>query len=236
MGGRVPYSRPCKWKQPCTPALVLFCLSSVRSCRLLVGFHLEAADRMLESAMLAEDALSDLARTRTIQLVGEINDSSATAIVAQLLFLQVDSTAPARIEIDSPGGNVSAGHAILDTIQFSRMPVETCVTGRADALAAIIASTGRRGKRSAYPEARLSLLGPWSNNRRPDKDELTLHRDALIRVVAKHSGQSVAQVAKDFAVGRTFTAAEAVEYGLIDHVLQGPGARRCADGPMGVAG
>ena len=173
---------------------------------------------------------SRLLMDRIVFLGAPINDEVASIIIAQLLFLQADN--PERdiyLYINSPGGIVSAGMAIYDTMQFLSAPVNTICMGMAASMAAFLLAAGRKGKRSALPHARIMIHQPSGGAQGSAADieiqakEILYLRGKLNELYAKHTGQTVEQIEKDMDRDRFMSAEEAKQYGLIDHVLA-PGA------------
>lgn len=165
--------------------------------------------------------MRDAPRKRTIVLGREVDDAEANRIVAQLLLLeQADPTADIHFHINSPGGLVNGGMAILDTMRLIRPDVVTWGAGLAAGLAQVLLSGGAPGKRYALPHARIQLRNPVAP---PHATEVQL--DVLARttaemriLIAEQTGRSVKQVAADSDAGRWFSAAEALDYGLIDAI------------------
>ena len=173
---------------------------------------------------------SRLLMDRIVFLGAPINAEVASIIIAQLLFLQADN--PERdiyLYINSPGGIVSAGMAIYDTMQFLSAPVNTICMGMAASMAAFLLAAGRKGKRSALPHARIMIHQPSGGAQGSAADieiqakEILYLRGKLNELYAKHTGQTVEQIEKDMDRDRFMSAEEAKQYGLIDHVLA-PGA------------
>ncbi len=175
------------------------------------------------------DIFSRLLMDRIVFLGTGIDDNVANIILAQLLFL--DAEDPERdifMYINSAGGNVYAGLAIYDTIQHLRAPVSTFCVGMAASMAAILLTAGAEGKRNALPNARIMIHQPSGGMSGTAADieiaaqEILHIRETLNGIVAKHTGRSTEQVAKDVDRDRFMSPEAAVEYGLIDRVLEGP--------------
>jgi ATP-dependent Clp protease protease subunit len=175
------------------------------------------------------DIFSRLLMDRIVFLGTGIDDTVANIILAQLLFL--DAEDPERdiyMYINSPGGSVYAGLAIYDTIQHLRAPVATYCVGIAASMGALLLAAGAEGKRNALPNARIMVHQPSSGAQGTAADieiaakEVLYSRQRLNEILAKHTGRSVEQVAEDVDRDRFMSAAEAVEYGLVDRVLEGP--------------
>ena len=175
------------------------------------------------------DIFSRLLMDRIVFLGNPIDDNVANIIIAQLLFL--DAEDPERdiyIYINSPGGSVHAGLAIYDTIQHLRAPVATYCVGMAASMGAVLMACGAKGKRNALPNSRLMIHQPSSGAQGTASDieiaakEILYTRERLNEILAKHTGQSVERIKEDVDRDRFMSPVEAVEYGLIDRVLEGP--------------
>ncbi len=175
------------------------------------------------------DIFSRLLMDRIIFLGCGIDDNVANIIVAQLLFL--DAEDPERdvyLYVNSPGGGVYAGLAIYDTIQHMRAPVATFAVGIAASMAAVLVAAGEKGKRGALPNARIMIHQPSGGSQGTASDieiaakEILYTRTRLNEILAKHTGQSLEQIQDDVDRDRFMSPEEAVEYGLIDRVLEGP--------------
>ena len=173
------------------------------------------------------DVYSRLLSDRIIYLGTEIDDDVANVIVAQLLYLESDN--PDReigLYINSPGGSMSAMTAIYDTMQFVRAPVATTCVGQAASAAAVILAAGAPGLRSLLPHTRVLLHQPASPGGQGTISDLSLQARELLRgrsemeeVLSKHTGQDVATLRTDTDRDKIFTAKQAVEYGLADHII-----------------
>ena len=175
------------------------------------------------------DIFSRLLMDRIVFLGSSIDDTVANIIVAQLLFL--DAEDPERdiyLYLNSPGGNVYAGLAIYDTIQHLRAPVSTYCVGMAASMAALLMAGGAKGKRNALPNSRLMIHQPSSGAQGTASDieiaanEILYTRERLNEILARHTGQPLERVKEDVDRDRFMSPEEAVEYGLIDRVLEGP--------------
>ena len=175
------------------------------------------------------DIFSRLLMDRIVFLGSGIDDNVANIMVAQLLFLDADD--PERdvhMYINSPGGSVYAGMAIYDTMQHMRAPVATYCVGMAASMGAVLLAAGTEGKRSALPNSRIMIHQPSSGTQGTAADieiaarEILDIRERLNRILARHTGQSVEQIAQDVDRDRFMSPQEATEYGLIDRVLEGP--------------
>ena len=175
------------------------------------------------------DIFSRLLMDRIIFLGSGIDDNVANMIVAQLLFL--DAEDPERdifMYINSPGGGVYSGMAIYDTMQHLRAPVSTFCVGMAASMGAVLLSAGAKGKRSALPNSRIMIHQPSGGSQGTAADieiaaqEILHIREKLNLLIAKHTGQPVETIQKDADRDRFMSPQEAVEYGLIDQVIEGP--------------
>ena len=173
------------------------------------------------------DIFSRLLMDRIVFLGAPINDDVSNIIIAQLLFLDADN--PERdiyLYINSPGGIVSSGMAIYDTLQFLRAPVNTICMGMAASMAAFLLAAGTKGKRSALPHARIMIHQPSGGTQGTAADieiqarEILYLRSQLNELYSKHTQKTVEQIEKDMDRDRFMSAEEAVEYGLIDKVIQ----------------
>jgi ATP-dependent Clp protease protease subunit len=173
------------------------------------------------------DIFSRLLMDRIVFLGAPINDDVANIIIAQLLFLEADN--PERdvyLYINSPGGIVSAGMAIYDTIQFMKAPVNTICMGMAASMGAFLLACGRKGKRSALPHARIMVHQPSGGAQGSAADieiqakEILYLRQQLNELFALHTGQAREVIERDIDRDRFMSADEAVTYGIIDKVIQ----------------
>ncbi len=174
------------------------------------------------------DIYSRLLKDRVVFIGGEVNDEMANLIVAQLLFLSNDdSHADINIYINSPGGSVSAGLAIYDTMQFIRPQVATYCVGMAASMGAVLLAGGEEGKRFTLPNSRVLihqplirgvLTGPASELDIEAKEIIRL-RKHLYEILAKHTGQTIEQIELDCDRNKWLSAPEAVEYGCVDKIL-----------------
>jgi ATP-dependent Clp protease protease subunit len=177
----------------------------------------------------AYDIYSLLLKSRIIFLGMPINDQVANLIVAQLLYLwNEDPEKPIRMYINCPGGVVYHGLAIYDTMQQVPAPVETYAIGVTASMGTVLLAAGTRGRRYALPNATVHMhpAGGSAQGYAPDVEiqykELKRVEDLIHTLLADHTGQSVEQIAADFDRDRFMTAQEAVEYGLVDQVLEVP--------------
>jgi ATP-dependent Clp protease, protease subunit len=189
----------------------------------LIPFVIEKSGRE-ERAM---DIYSRLLKDRIVFLGTAVNDEVANAIVAQLLFLQSeDAKAPVSIYINSPGGSVSAGLAIYDTMQFISCDVATYCVGQAASMAAVLLAAGTHGKRNALPNARILIHQPMAGMEGTAED-IMIHakefgkiKERLNNILLKHTGRPLEEIEKDTDRDRFMAAEEARDYGLIDHVVE----------------
>ncbi|MBO5941048.1 MAG: ATP-dependent Clp endopeptidase proteolytic subunit ClpP [Kiritimatiellae bacterium] len=172
------------------------------------------------------DIYSRLLQDRIVLLSGEVNDESANLIVAQLLFLQAqDPKKTINMYINSPGGSVTAGLAIYDTMQFISCPVATYCIGQAASMGAVLLTAGAKGKRFALPNARIMIHQPWGGAEGKASDieitarEILRLKEKLNRILADHSGKKYDKVVADTDRDYFMSAEEAAKYGLIDKVL-----------------
>src|SRR5918999_184036 len=173
------------------------------------------------------DVFSRLLMDRIIFLGTSINDDVANIVIAQLLFLESDN--PERdihIYINSPGGSVSAGLAIYDTMQFLKSPVNTNCMGLAASMGAFLLAAGRPGKRSALPHSRIMIHQPSQGGGGGTASDIEIQareilylRAKMNELMAKHTGRPVEQIERDIDRDRFMSANEAREYGLIDNVI-----------------
>ncbi|MHB1222746.1 MAG: ATP-dependent Clp endopeptidase proteolytic subunit ClpP [Gemmatimonadaceae bacterium] len=173
------------------------------------------------------DVFSRLLMDRIVFLGTPINDDVANIIIAQLLFLDADN--PERdihIYVNSPGGSVSAGLAIYDTMQFLKSPVNTICMGLAASMGAFLLAAGAPGKRSALPHSRIMIHQPSGGAQGTAADieiqarEILYLRGKMNELMAKHTGRPVEQVERDVDRDRFMSAEEAKEYGIIDTIVQ----------------
>ena len=176
------------------------------------------------------DIFSRLLMDRIIFLGSPVDDNVANIIIAQLLFLQADN--PEKdiyLYINSPGGSVYSGLAIYDTIQFLTAPVATMCMGMAASMGALLLAAGTKGKRSALPNSRIMIHQPSGGSQGTAADieiqarEILYARERLNQILAHHTGQPLERIAEDVDRDRFMSPQEAVEYGLIDHVVQQKG-------------
>ena len=172
------------------------------------------------------DIYSRLLLDRIVFISGEVNDEMANAVCAQLLFLQSqDAKKEISVYVNSPGGSVTAGLAIYDTMQFVKCPIATYCIGQAASMGAVLLTAGAKGRRFALPNARIMIHQPWGGAEGKASDieitakEILRLKEILNGILAKHSGQKMADVVKDTDRDHFMSAEEAKKWGLIDEVL-----------------
>lgn len=171
------------------------------------------------------DIYSRLLRERIIFLVGEVNDQTANLVVAQLLFLEAeDPDKDISFYINSPGGSVTAGMSIYDTMNFIKCDVSTICIGQACSMGAFLLSAGTKGKRHALPNSRVMIHQPLGGFRGQASDieihakNILFMKKQLNEMLAKHSGRSIEEIERDTDRDNFMSAQESMEYGLIDKV------------------
>ncbi|MHB8915532.1 MAG: ATP-dependent Clp endopeptidase proteolytic subunit ClpP [Thiobacillus sp.] len=174
----------------------------------------------------AYDIYSRLLKERVIFLVGEVNDSTANLVVAQMLFLESENPdKDIHFYINSPGGSVSAGMAIYDTMQFVKPDISTLCIGQAASMGAFLLTAGAQGKRFCLPNSRVMIHQPLGGFRGQASDieihakEILYLKARLNEMLAKHSGKTLEDIARDTDRDNFMGAEEAVKYGLVDKVL-----------------
>jgi len=174
----------------------------------------------------AYDIYSRLLKERVIFLVGPVEDHMCNLVVAQLLFLESENPEKdIHLYINSPGGSVSAGLSVYDTMQFIKPDVSTICVGQASSMGAVLLAGGTKGKRYALPHSRSMIHQPIAGFQGQASDidiharEVLKTRDLLNQILARHTGQPIEKIEQDTDRDRFMSAAESVEYGLIDHVL-----------------
>ena len=176
------------------------------------------------------DVFSRLLMDRIVFIGTAIDDDVANSVIAQLLFLEADNpNKDVHLYINSPGGVVSAGLAIYDTMQFMRAPVSTTCMGSAASMACFLLAAGAKGKRSALPHARIMQHQPSGGAQGTAADievqarEILHLRKQVNEIMSRHTGRPVEEIARDFDRDRYMSAGEARAYGIIDHVIESPG-------------
>ncbi len=175
----------------------------------------------------AYDIYSRLLKDRIIFIGEPIDDQVASLVIAQMLYLQLENKEQdINLYMNSPGGTISAGLAIYDTMEYLSNAVATYCVGQAASMAAVLLAAGAKGKRHALPHARIMIHQPWGGTQGTASDisiqaeEILRMKKMLNEILAEHSGKSAKQVEKDSDRDKFMSAAEAKEYGLIDVVLQ----------------
>ena len=174
----------------------------------------------------AYDIYSRLLKDRIVFLGTAIDDNVANLVIAQLLFLQSeDANKPINVYINSPGGSVTAGLAIYDTMQFVKPEVCTYCIGQAASMGSLLLAAGAKGKRFSLPYSRIMIHQPWGGAQGSASDisiqaqEILRMKEELTRILASHSGQDFAKVQKDCDRDYFMSAEEAKAYGLVDDVI-----------------
>jgi ATP-dependent Clp protease protease subunit len=172
------------------------------------------------------DIYSRLLEDRIIFLRGAVDDDAANVVIAQMLFLaSKDPSKDIRLYINSPGGLVTAGLAIYDTMRYVKCDVATICIGQAASIAAVLLTAGSSGKRSALPNSRILLHQVFGGAQGQAADvkiqteELLRMRDLLIKILAEHTGKTSKKITKDTDRDYFMSAKEAVEYGLVDRII-----------------
>lgn len=198
--------------------------SNVASMSILIPFVVEQTGRGERSY----DIYSRLLKDRIVFVGGQIGDDLANVVTAQLLFLESeDPEREINMYINSPGGSVTAGLAVYDTMQFVKPPVSTLCVGQAASMAAVLLAAGAKGKRYSLPHSRIMIhqLSGGFEGQAADIDiqarEALRLRDLLNQILSSHTGQAFKKVEKDTDRDNYLSAKEAVEYGLIDEVIEG---------------
>ena len=178
----------------------------------------------------AYDIYSRLLKERIIFIGSEISDDMANLVIAQLLFLQSeDPDKDIHIYLNSPGGSVTAGLAIYDTMQFVKPDVTTTCMGQAASMAAILLAAGAKKKRFALPNARIMIHQPWGGVQGQATDidiqakEILRLKASIIEILARHTGKTIEEIRKDMERDYFLSPDQAAEYGLIDEVIHPKG-------------
>ena len=174
------------------------------------------------------DIYSRLLKERVVFAVGPVEDYMANVIVAQLLFLESENPdKDINLYINSPGGSVSAGLAIYDTMQFLKPDVSTMCIGQAASMGSLLLAAGAKGKRYALPHSRIMIHQPWSGGIQGQASDIDIHareiiktRQTLNEILSTHTGQPIEQIAHDTDRDRFMSSEDARSYGLIDAVLE----------------
>ena len=174
----------------------------------------------------AYDIYSRLLKDRIVFVGGEIDDDTANAVVAELLFLQAqDAEKEVSMYINSPGGSVTAGLAILDTMKMVKCPVATYCVGQAASMGAILLASGEKGRRYALPHARIMVHQPWGGAQGKASDieitarEILRLKEMLNGILAEASGRSIESVTNDTDRDHFMSADEAKAWGIVDNIL-----------------
>ena len=181
----------------------------------------------------AYDIYSRLLKDRIIMLSGPIEDDMANSIVAQLLFLDAqDSTKDIYLYINSPGGVVTSGMAIYDTMNFIKADVQTIVIGMAASMASVLVSSGAKGKRFGLPHSTVMIHQP-SGGAQGQQTEIQIAAEEILKtrkmingILAENSGQPIEQIERDTERDHYLTAQEAVDYGLLDGIMENSAKRK----------
>jgi len=194
-----------------------------------VGFKLAVIPYVIESDRRGErsyDIYSRLLKDRIVFLGTEVNDTVANAIVAQFLFLAAeDSERDIYFYINSPGGSITAGMAILDTMNYIKCPVSTICIGRAASMGALLLSSGEKGKRFALPNAEIMIHQPLGGVEGQASDiaisaaRILRMKDDLNQILADNTGQPLEKIQADVERDYWLKAKDAVDYGLVDAVI-----------------
>ena len=175
----------------------------------------------------AYDIYSRLLKDNIIFLGRPVDDDVASLIIAQMLFLEAETPEKdIALYINSPGGSVSAGMAIYDTMQYIKPDVSTYCVGQAASMAAVLLASGTKGKRTVLPNSRVLIHQPWLSGLQGQQSDIEIHardmfmmRDRLDEILAYHTGKSKEEVHRDTERDRILGATEAVEYGIVDRVM-----------------
>ena len=174
----------------------------------------------------AYDIYSRLLKDRIVFIGTPIDDIVANLIIAQILFLQMEEAAKdINVYVNTPGGSVTAGLAIYDTMQFVKCDVSTYCVGQAASMGALLLAAGRKGKRFSLPHARVMIHQPWGGAQGTASDiniqakEISKLKEGLNKILAKHTGQPLERIEKDTDRDYFMSAGEAKEYGLVDQVI-----------------
>jgi ATP-dependent Clp protease protease subunit len=175
----------------------------------------------------AYDIYSRLLKDRIVFIGTPVDDNVSNLLIAQLLFLQMeDDKKDINIYINTPGGSVTSGLAIYDTMQFVKPDVATYCVGQATSMGAVLLSAGTKGKRFALPHARIMIHQPWGGVQGQAEDisiqarEILRLRERLEEIMAKHTGQSLDKIKKDSDRDYFMTADEGKKYGIVDKVIE----------------
>ncbi|HET7710876.1 MAG TPA: ATP-dependent Clp endopeptidase proteolytic subunit ClpP [Thermoanaerobaculia bacterium] len=175
----------------------------------------------------AYDIYSRLLKDNVIFLGQPIDDTVSNLIIAQMLFLEAENPEKdISIYINSPGGSITAGLAIYDTMQYVKADIATICIGQAASMAAVLLAAGKKGKRFALPNSRVLIHQPWMQGLGGQAADIDIHAKDILRqrhrlneILAHHTGQNVEKIARDTDRDYILQAAEAVEYGIVDQVI-----------------
>jgi ATP-dependent Clp protease protease subunit len=175
----------------------------------------------------AYDIFSRLLKDSIIFIGTTIDDTVANLVIAQMLFLEAeDSERDITLYINSPGGSITAGLAIYDTMQFIKPDVQTYCIGQAASMAAVLLTAGAKGKRFSLPNARILIHQPWMSGLAGQASDIDIHareilrmRERLNEILSRHTGQALTRIQEDTDRDYIMGAAQAKEYGIIDDVL-----------------
>ncbi len=172
------------------------------------------------------DIFSRLLRERIVFIAGEINDQTATLVIAQMLFLEAeDPDKDIFLYVNSPGGAITSGMAIYDTMQYVRPPVSTLCIGQAASMGAVLLAAGAKGRRFCLPNARIMVHQPMGGAQGQASDidiqakEILRVRQSLNEILARHTGQELDKIVAATDRDRFMTASESVEFGIVDEVI-----------------
>ena len=173
------------------------------------------------------DIYSRLLRERIVFLGREVDDEIANVIAAQLLFLEAENPdKDISLYVNSPGGSVTAGFAIYDTMQYVKPDIATICLGQAASFAAVLLAAGKKGKRYALPNARVLLHQPWLQGLGGQASDIDIHAKDIMRmkkriseILANHTGQALEKIERDTDRDYILTAGESVDYGVVDQVI-----------------
>jgi len=189
----------------------------------LVPFVIEKTGRGERSY----DIFSRLLKDRIIFIGDAIHDHTANLVIAQILFLVSDNrNQDINIYINSPGGSVTAGLAIYDTMQFVQCDIATFCIGQASSMGAVLLAAGAQGKRHALPHSRIMIHQPWGGAQGTAQDieiqanEIKRNKEVLSEILSRHSGRSIGQITDDSHLDFFMSSREAQEYGLVDQVIE----------------
>jgi len=185
------------------------------------------------------DIYSRLLRDRIVFLGTAITDDTSNVIVAQLLFLEAeDPEKEIHLYLNSPGGSVTAGLAIYDTMQYVKPDISTICVGQAASMAAVLLASGTKEKRTALPNSRILIHQPWTQGMGGQATDIEIHareildaRERLNRILSTHTGQSMDRIKQDTDRDNFMTGEQAIAYGLVDEVLR----KRVSQGPAAPA-